>query len=343
MRRTKILTSMFLTVSALAILALGAGCKEKSAAPSAGPSPTTQPAGAKKSYRFALIAKCQNNPVFQAAKTGAEDAATDLKAKLGIDITVDWRTPNEEDAQKQVENVEQLVAQGIDGISISCSIADTLTPAIDSAVKQGVPVMCFDSDAPASQRFCFYGTDDAGAGRLIMSELLKELGPGKHVVAIPGGNQNALNIQNRVKGAKEEAAKHPDITVKGPYYSKETPQDAAAKVEEVQTANPDIDGWAMIGSWCLFTDALMKWEPGKVKIVAMDALRPELPYVRKGIVARLYAQQTYQWGYRSVEILADKVINHKDPETPLEYSPLLPVDKNNVDEFEGNWKKWLRE
>jgi hypothetical protein len=28
----------------------------------------------------------------------------------------------------------------------------------------------------------------------------------------------------------------------------------------------------MIGSWSLFTDALLKWEPSKVKIVAMDAL-----------------------------------------------------------------------
>jgi len=79
-------------------------------------------------------------------------------------------------------------------------------------------------------------------------------------VGIPGGNQNAANIQNRIKGALEEAKKYPDITIKGPFYSKETPQDAAAKMEEVQTANPDIDGWAMIGSWALFTDALLKWE-----------------------------------------------------------------------------------
>ena len=143
--------------------------------------------------------------------------------------------------------------------------------------------------------------------------------------------------------AEEEAKKYPDITVLGAFYSKESPQDAAAKIEEVQTAHPEIDGWAMIGSWSLFTDALLKWEPGKVKIVAMDALPAELPYLRKGIVARLYAQQTYQWGYRSVEILADKVILGKDPPEAIEYSPLLPVDKKNVEEFEQNWKKWLRQ
>ena len=307
-----------------------------------GPSSSNPPI-AKKEYVFALIAKNQGNPVFQAARIGAEDAARDLSKKLGLTIKAQWQTPNEDDAQKQVEFLEQMVVQGADGVSISCVIADTLTPAIDKAVQQGVAVMCFDSDAPRSKRFAFFGTDDFAAGQLIMRELAKELGPGKHVVSIPGGNQNAANIQTRIRGAMDEAGKHPDITIKGPFYSKETPQDAAAKMEEVQTANPDVDGWAMIGSWALFTDALLKWEPGKVKIVAMDALPAELPYVRKGVVARLYAQQTYQWGYRSIEILADKVIFNNNPANAVEYSPLPLVDKTNVEQTEQAWKKWLRQ
>jgi ribose transport system substrate-binding protein len=329
----KHLTHLFMLVTLL--LGLLAGCNKDS---SGGKTPAAQ-----REYVFALIAKNQGNPVFQAARIGAEDAALELSRKLGVSIKVRWQTPNEDDAQKQVEFLEQMVSQGVDGVSISCVIADTLTPAIDKAVEEGVAVMCFDSDAPQSKRFAFYGTDDMEAGRLIMRELATELGPGKHVVGIPGGNQNAANIQNRIKGAVEEAKNYPDITIKGPFYSKETPQDAAAKLEEVQTANPDIDGWAMIGSWALFTDALLKWEPGKIKIVAMDALPAELPYVRQAVVARLYAQQTYQWGYRSVEILADKVLQGKDPATPVEYSPLLLVDKGNVDQTEQDWKKWLRQ
>jgi ribose transport system substrate-binding protein len=99
----------------------------------------------------------------------------------------------------------------------------------------------------------------------------------------------------------------------------------------------------MIGSWSLFTDALMKWEPGKVKIVGMDALPPQLPYLKKGIVAKLFAQQTYQWGYRSMEILADKVILGKDPKEAIEYSPLILVTKDNADAFGENWKIWLKE
>jgi ribose transport system substrate-binding protein len=56
-----------------------------------------------KTYVFGVVAKSNNNPVFQAAKTGAEDEAKALSEKNGVTIKIDWRTPNEEDAQKQVE------------------------------------------------------------------------------------------------------------------------------------------------------------------------------------------------------------------------------------------------
>ena len=72
----------------------------------------------KTEYAFALVAKSQSNPVFQAARTGAEDAAVELGKNLGVKITVLWRTPDEDDAQQQADYVEQLVLQGVDGISV---------------------------------------------------------------------------------------------------------------------------------------------------------------------------------------------------------------------------------
>ena len=341
MKTPKILQLLGMTVAA-AMLAAGCG-KSPGSSDSQSQVQTPTASKGKTEYVFAMVAKSQSNPVFESARGGAEDEAAVLSKQLGVKISVLWRTPNEQDAQKQVEYIEQLVLQGVDGISVSCIEADTLTPAINKAVDQDVAVMCFDSDAPASKRFCYYGTDDIDCGHTIMSELGTVLGPGKHLVAIPGGNQNARNLQNRIKGAMDEATNYPNITIQGVYYSKEVPQDAAAKIEEVQTANPGIDGWAMIGSWSLFTDALLKWEPGKVKIVAMDALPAELPYLRKGVVEKLYAQPTYEWGRQSMKLLADKVILGKTPDQVMIYSPLIPVTKDNVDKFEQNWKKWLRE
>jgi ribose transport system substrate-binding protein len=287
-----------------------------------------------------LVAKSQGNPVFQAARVGAEDAAKELSAKHNLKIKIDWRTPNEEDAQKQADAIEQLVLAGAEGIAVSCSDANKLTGAIDSAVKNGVPVATFDSDAPASKRFVTYGVDDLDCGKDTMRELAKIM-DGKGVIAILAGNQNAPNLQKRVQGVRDEAKKYPGIKIRDVYYHKETPQDAAAKVEQVMQANPDITGWAMIGGWPLFTENALKWQPGTVKCVAVDALPAQLAYIRSGHVPVLLAQQCYEWGHRSVELLVDKIVFKKDPPAVKEVSALIPVTKANVDQFAQNWKKWL--
>src|SRR5580704_7817425 len=104
---------------------------------------------ARKSYTLGMIGKSQGNMFFEAAHAGANDAARELGAKYGVSIKIDWRTPNEEDAQRQAEYVEQLVLNGVDGIIISCSDGNKLNDAINKAVKQGVPVVTFSGDAPA--------------------------------------------------------------------------------------------------------------------------------------------------------------------------------------------------
>jgi ribose transport system substrate-binding protein len=295
---------------------------------------------AQKSYTIGLVAKSQGNPVFQAARVGAETAARELGEKHKVKIKIDWRTPNEEDAQKQAEAIEQLVLAGADGLAVSCSDANKLTDAINRAVRNGVPVATFDSDAPASRRFVSYAIDDEQCGERVMDELAKLMN-GKGVVAILAGNPNAPNLQKRVAGVKKAAAKHPGITIRDTYYHKETPQDAAARVEQVMQANPDISGWAMIGGWPLFTDNALKWPPGTVKCVSVDALPQQLGYLRSGHVQMLLAQQCFEWGYRSVEHLINKVHLKKDPAAVKDVSPLTSVTKENVDAFAKNWEKWL--
>lgn len=293
-------------------------------------------------YKIGLIAKSESNPVFIAARVGAEDAARELGKKYGIEIEILWRTPADEDAQRQAAFVEQLMVAGVDALAISCTDASKVTPAINRAADRGVLVACFDSDAPSSKRFVYHGIDDVECGRQVMRELAERLGPEGGRIAILGGNQTAPNLQARVRGVREELAKHPKIKLADVYYHRETAQDAAAKVQEVQTANPDIIGWAMVGGWPLFSDALMSWEPGRVKIVAVDALPAQLKYVERGIVQALLAQRVYHWGYRSVELLIEKLHNDASPKDPRDLAELDRVTQENVATYGKNWEKWLR-
>jgi ribose transport system substrate-binding protein len=318
------------------VLAACGGGQQAPASPPGGAPAAAPPAG--KGLKIAMIAKSSTNPVFLAARTGAEAKAKELSAQHGQPIEVVWLTPPQEDGQVQAQRIAQAVNEGAGAVLISCSDAGKLTGAINDAVSRGVPVMTFDSDAPESKRFAFYGVDDVATGERTMAELATLMG-GKGKVAILAGNQNAPNLRKRVEGVKKEAAKHAGISIVDTFYHPETPQDAAAEVIRVQNAYPEIQGWAMIGGWPLFTGTLLTdLDPRKVKIVAVDGLPAQLPYVEKGLAPVLLAQPIYLWGSVGVEKVVDKVILKKDVPAviPME---LVRVSKETL----GKWARQLKD
>jgi ribose transport system substrate-binding protein len=317
-----------LLVALAAIVATACGGSQP--APAGGNTPAA-------GLKIGLIAKSSTNPVFLSARTGAEAAAKELTQKYNVPVEIAWLTPPTEDGQVQAQRIAQAVNEGANAILISCSDAGKVNGAIDDAVARGVAVMTFDSDAPESKRFAFYGVDDVKTGQAVMQELAKQM-DGKGSIAILAGNQNAPNLRKRVEGVKQEAANHPGIKIIDTFYHIETPQDAAAEVIRVQNAYPQIQGWAMIGGWPLFTQTLLTdLDPKKVKIVAVDGLPAMLAYVDKGLAPVLLAQPTYLWGYESVNRIFDKVHLKKDVPTiiPME---LQRVTKDNL----GTWARQLK-
>src|SRR5688572_11914546 len=202
-REIEMTKSRPITLAATAtILALCAGaiigCKREGNAPGVVEAPTRSPG-----LKIAMIAKSSTNPVFLSARTGAEAAAKELSQKHNVPIEVVWLTPPAEDGQVQAQRLAQAVNEGATAALISCSDAGKVTGAINDAVARGVPVMTFDSDAPESKRFAFYGVDDMKTGQAVMDELAAQMG-GQGSIAILAGNQNAPNLRKRVDGVKDE-------------------------------------------------------------------------------------------------------------------------------------------
>jgi ribose transport system substrate-binding protein len=108
----------------------------------------------------------------------------------------------------------------------------------------------------------------------------------------------------------------------------------------VNNAYPEVNGWAMIGGWALFTQTLLTdLDPARTKVVSVDALPAELAYVDKGIAPVLLAQPVYMWGYVGVQTIVDHVINKKDVPViiPME---LVRVSKETLGEWARQLKEW---
>ena len=315
---------------ALASAALACGKSDKTAAGSAA-------SATGKTFTIAMIAKSSTNPVFLSGRQGAEAAADSITKATGVTVKIDWLTPPAEDGTIQAQRIAQAVDGGANAILLSASDAGKVIGAVNEAADRGVPVMTFDSDVAGSKRFAFYGGNDTLMGAQVMDELAKQMN-NKGKVAIVAGNQNAPNLQLRVQGAKNAAKKYPGITIVTTAYHAETPQDAAAEVMRVMNAYPGLDGLAMIGGWALFTPSLLTdLKSSKVKIVSVDAIPVELPYVEKGLAPVLFAQPTYLWGYVSVGTIFDHVYNKKDVPAHVQMD-LVKVSMDNL----GTWARQLK-
>jgi len=282
--------------------------------------------------RFMIIPKALDIPVFNYAKTGAE-----RQAKEYGNVEILWNAPASADQLKQKEILESAITQKVDGIAISSLNGDFLTDTINKAIDAGIPVTTWDSDAPKSKRYAFYGVDDYASGRIMGEEAVRLLnGKGKVAIITSVG---ATNLQRRLDGIKEGLSKAPGIQIVETYDIKEDAVRCAELMASGTSRYPDLNAWLSTGGWPIFTrNATAVVDPAKTKVISFDTIEPGLSLLREGKVTVLIGQKYFGWGSESVKLLYD--IKHgKMPASPIIDSGVDVVTKENVDDYAAKWKK----
>ena len=289
------------------------------------------PADAPRKYRFAVIPKALDIPVFDYARKGAERAAQELG-----NVEVIWRGPETGDQLKQKEILEAFITQRVDGIAISCLNGDFLTEAINRAVDAGIPVVTWDADAPNSKRLAFYGVDDKAGGRIMGEEAVKLLG-GKGTVALMT-SIGATNLQRRLDGVLEVLAKHPDIKVVETFDVKEDTVKAAELIATGTNRYPNLGAWISVGGWPVFTRSALVPVPKSTHVVSFDTIPPAPQLLKEGKVQILIGQKYFGWGIEPVKMLAG-IKAGRMPSAQVIDSGVDVVRQDNVDAYIEAFRK----
>jgi ribose transport system substrate-binding protein len=291
----------------------------------------SKPAEGPRKLRFALIPKALDIPVFNYANVGAQREA----AAQG-DVEVIYRGPDHADELLQKQVLESFIQQKVDGIAISVLNAEFLTSTIDKAVDAGIPVVTWDSDAPQSKRFAFYGVDDFKSGQ-VMGKAAAEMLNGKGTVAFLT-SLGANNLQRRLDGVKDALKAYPDIKVVETYDIKE---DAVRCSELIATGTnryPNLGAWISVGGWPVFTRSALGPVPPTTKVISFDTNPPAPDLVKAGKAQVLIGQKYFGWGSETVKLLKDAVHGRK-PATAIIDSGVDVVNLSNVDDYIARWQK----
>lgn len=262
-----------------------------------------------------------NIPYWQDHKKGLEGAA----AELGVKAVFTGESGN--DAANQVTIFDQVVAKNPAGILVSPIDPDALTPSINKAIDQGIPVVCIDSDAENSKRLTYFGTGNYQAGWKAAEILAEAVGEKGEVglLTIPG----IYCLDERQRGFEEcIEANYPDMEVVSVQNDEGDPSKAASVTAQMLQAKPNLvgifgdDAASGVGAAAALREA---GKIGDIKVVAFDKDSAVLDLVEEGVIEATMVQRTYTMSYYATKFLYD--YNHERIKMASDMTGINPLPK----------------
>lgn len=162
------------------------------------------PAAAKDLKSVGISVGLLGNPFFVATIKGIEDAAKKINPDVQVtSVSADY------DLNKQVSQIDNFIASGVDIIMLNAVDASAIAPAVKRAQDAGIVVAAFDVSAPGADVTVM--TNNVQAGEKACQYIVDAIG-GKGNVIIINGPQSS-SIIDRVTGCKNVLTQHPEITI----------------------------------------------------------------------------------------------------------------------------------
>lgn len=251
---------------------------------------------------------------------------------------------DENQADKELQNIQNFISAGVDGILMQCTAESVLPQAAAECLKSKVPFALStfvgrdDDRADLRENNEYYvGAVDSNLhdeGYLIGEEAASH---GVKKVVLIGGNVGDDNFELRIDGFTESFVDAGGGTILDSARCS-SPAEGQEKANALLSANPDAEAvYVMVGSYLPGTVAAMETLGMDLPIYITNANADTVPYIRDGTVVAATS------GNELVGAVAGALlINYLDGHQILDADGKAPqltnvgfvVDQNNIDDFE---------
>jgi ribose transport system substrate-binding protein len=192
--------------------------------------------------KIGISMKTLDAPYFAAQEVSAKKHAEELGCEV---ISVDGQN----DLNKQVADVEDMVAQGIGALIINPRDSKGLVPAVNAATAAGVKVFVIDSTIDAQANFVTLVQSSNSQNGLLVGQWLADATKGKElkIALISGDKGNEVGQERRLgvlAGLTEGQLRNEgraNFTVVGQGWGAWTNEGGLKAMEDLLTANPDVN------------------------------------------------------------------------------------------------------
>jgi ribose transport system substrate-binding protein len=258
--------------------------------------------------RIAVIPKSTAHVFWNSVEAGARLAADEL----GIEII--WKAPiKESDRAAQIQLVQQLTADNVDGIVLAPLDSRALVGPVRAATRMGVPVVIIDSALEAdegSDYVSFVATDNELGGRL-GGEQMAELLQGQGKVVLLRYMAGSASTTEREAGFLSAIAKYKGIEViSDNRFAGTTSGEAQVAALNMMDVLRQADGIFCPNESS--TDGMLQalrkeGLAGKVRFVGFDAAPPLVKALDQGEIDALVVQNPFKMGYTGVRTIVQQL------------------------------------
>ena len=166
-----------------------------------------------------------------------QNAELRMGAYLQDDVELRFAAAYDSD-ERQIEQIDSLIKSGIDLLIVAPNQVATISPAIDRAFDQGIPVIVFERKTNSQKFTAFMSADNYEMGKVMGHYIVSRLNGQGRVLEIKGlaGSSPAIERHNGFV----EALKHaPGIQVVGSLQGDWTEPRAHTAVSQWLAAHPD--------------------------------------------------------------------------------------------------------
>lgn len=262
-------------------------------------------------------------------------------------VQVDMKMPPNGTPEDQNQILQNLTSQGYDAIAVSV-IAPKDQLAILNEVAAKTNLLTFDSDAPASKRLLYIGTNNFSAGQALGERIVKLL-PDGGKIAIFVGSLATDNAAQRLGGI-EAAIKDHKIDIVDKREDNTDRAKARSNVEDIINAHKDLS--LVVGLWNYNGPAIAAaieglGKQGKIKAAVFDEDDATLDAIKKGTIEATVVQKPFQFGYLAAKWMNELATKNAETKKALPANGIIDtgvtvIDKSNVDSFKaelGEMKK----
>ena len=247
----------------------------------------------------AVISKGFQHQFWQAVEAGTEKAAEEFG------VTVTFEGPETEAmVDKQVEMLQAALDKNPDAICLAALDAQALTPLLERAKEEGIPVVGFDSGVDSDIPVATAATDNLAAAALAADKMGELIGGEGQVAVIVHDQTSRTGIDRRDGFVNQMEAEYPNIEIVDIQYGGGDQLKSTDLAKAIIQAHPDIKGFfgANEGSIIGVMNAVTEMgKEGEIVVIGYDSGKQQTDAIRSGFVAGSITQDPIGIGYKCVE------------------------------------------